>query len=117
MSVPSGMQMLFKQLGIDPEKIIQMFEGMKTDILNHLIHTNESLLRIERKQDFLAQHGVPLTLEAYQSYNRIDGKQRPILGPIPPLVTCSTVGHSKLFHMLDDYCLNPIQKLEDQNGR
>lgn len=52
----NGMQMLFKQLGFDPDKIIKDVETFMAGLKEHVTQQNLKLDRIETKLDTLLQH-------------------------------------------------------------
>jgi hypothetical protein len=46
----SGMEMMLKSLGVDPKKIIQDFEALRTGVTKTLAELNERLTAIEKTE-------------------------------------------------------------------
>lgn len=58
----NGVQMLLKQLGIDPEKLMNDLELLKTGLIKGIQDQNAKMASIEEKVDYLCsiQDGNPL---------------------------------------------------------
>jgi hypothetical protein len=61
MSVPSGMMMMMKSMGVDPDKIMEVFSGAQAAVNARIDDVMASQARIEMKLDLLlVDRGIEL---------------------------------------------------------